>query len=208
MSQSTEWISLALAAVGLGITTTRQVRQASSRRRANEAEQAGRLLDLLKSIDLGGVTPGPDIEQVRAKHDEQLDRLHQVIRLGAADFSNRALRAGLSWITILLLAFYAIFFTWAAIPLLASAPWPATSQTVADIIAAALFLAAGIGSGAAAAVSTYRRWRLGVIRKAAGIVVPGAFEEFRFTLALAWSINRQYWNRRRARRRPSPGKDR
>lgn len=208
MSQSTEWISLALAAVGLGITTIRQVRQASSRRRANEAEQAGRLLELLKSIDLGGVTPGLKMEQVRAKHDEQLDRLHQVIRLGAADFSNRALRAGLSWITILLLAFYAIFFTWAAIPILTSTPWPATSQTVADIIAAALFLAAGTGAGTAAAVSTYRRWRLGVIRKAAGIVVPGAFEEFRSTLALAWSINRKYWNRRRARRRPSPGKDR
>lgn len=200
MNEPTEWISVALAATGLGVTTIRQLRQSSSRRRANEAEQAGRLLELLKSIDLGGVTPRLKMEQVRATHDEQLDRLHQVIRLGAADFSYRALRTGLSWITIVLLAFYAVFFGLTAIPILASTPWPVTSQSVPDVVAATLFFAFAIGSGVAAIVSTYRRWRLSVIRKAAGIVAPRAFEDFRSTLALARSINRKYRNRRQARR--------
>jgi hypothetical protein len=200
MSESTEWISLALAAAGLGVTTIRQIRQASSRRRANEAEQAGRLLDLLTSIDLGGVTLGLNAEHLRAAHDEQVDRLQQVIRIGAADFSNRALRTGLSWITILLLVFYSGFFAVASIPVLISVPWPVASQTLPDVIAAALFFAFAVGSGVAAIVSMYRRWRLSLIRKAAGIVVPGAFKDLRATLALAGSIKRQRRQRRLARR--------
>lgn len=194
------WASVVLAALGLILTTVRQVRQSSSRRRADQAEQAGRLLDLLLRVGLEGTTQGLKTEQIRSKHEEQVHRLQQVVRLGAADFAYRSLRPGLSWSTIALLAFYAVLFGVATSRLMVGVTGPLSADVVSSVVAGLLFLATAVGSGVAAVVSVYRRWRLNALRKAAGVFVLGPWAETVAIYRQFRALMRRWLERRRLRR--------
>ncbi|WP_286345578.1 hypothetical protein [Frondihabitans sucicola] len=130
------------------------------------------MIELLEEIDLGGADVGLDSSKARALHDEQIRALQRVIRLGAVDFSDRALRSGLSIVTLLIVAAYAILFGVLGINILGNGDSKDPSQKIVNSTSGLTLLGMGVVGIVVVLVSWRRRRRSTRRRRAAGMIVP------------------------------------
>jgi len=195
------WATAAIALAGLLWTAVSQTRNARSKRQAEQAEQAGRLIELLRSVDLGGLTPGLNLARMRALHEEQIQSLQQVVRLGAADFSSRALRGGVSGATVFLLVSYAVLLAMTGISMVADVRSLDESDQSGVLIAGATFIALAAALAVTAVVALYRAQKRRKIRVQAGIRVQSVWQYLRevwITVRAVWHVRRMRIPRSRA----------
>lgn len=182
------WVSAGVGLLALAWSVVVYVRDSSGRRQADQAERAGRMITLLESIDLGGTETGLDSTNARAKHEEQIRDLQRVVRLGAADFSVRALRHGLSTSTVVIIAVYAVFLISTGAFILNGAPGESSARHNSDEIAGLTILGLGVLGVLIVGVAGERRRKSRARQRAAGMKVVSLVEGVRVTSGEARTV--------------------
>lgn len=152
-------------------------RDARSRKHAEQAERAGRLLELMKSIDLGGADAGLNREAVRLKHNKQIHDLERVVRVSAAEFSARALRPAASRALILVFLSYGVFLLGDGTALVVSAQHLPATRQLSTWLVAAVIGAVGMAGIVFAVVLGNRRGQTRIRQGEAGIAIPTLMED-------------------------------
>lgn len=178
-----QWLSGSVALLAFVWGLIVYIRDGSSKRQAEQAERAARMITLLESIDLGGADVGLDAAKVRALHDEQIHNLQRIVRLGVADFSARALRPGVSLFALLGIAFYTVFFLVSGIALTLSVAGAKPEKQFAGDVVGLTFVTIGL-LGLAVVIVVWRRRRVSRARRlAAGMTVPSPTQAMKATIA-------------------------
>lgn len=188
-----------LAIIGLAgflSTVITQWRSHQSKKMVEEAEQAGRLLDLMEKVDLGGSTPQLDTSEIRGRHELQLHRLQQVVRLGVADFTARALRKEMPWMFVAFFITYGILLGVAGAAILEAATTASDDDRLGLVVSGLLICVLTLACFTISAVSIWRRWIRWSRQTQAGINVSTARQAFRSD----WRQLRQALRLRKQRR--------
>jgi hypothetical protein len=143
-SDAATWFAAIIAAAGLVWTGISQGRERSARAQSESAEQAGRLLTLMREINLGGSDPALDPQVARKKHAAQLQDLQRVIRLGAADFVARSLKPPVSKTTITVVGGYSLILIVVGF-FAVTAGGDSASERLGNLVSGAIYLTFGLG---------------------------------------------------------------
>lgn len=170
------WFAGIVAAIGVVWTGISHARESRARAQGEGAEQAGRLLELMKTIDLGGSDPTLDVSRTRTLHDAQLRDLQRVIRLGAADFTARSLKPGISVPTIIGVAMYTVIIFAGGVFLLANGG-TSDSGSLANIVVGLLYLVLAVIGGVWTPVLAFRRSERLAQLRAAGVTIETGFRQ-------------------------------
>jgi len=195
-----QWVIAAIATLSFVWNVVTYARANRGRKRAEQAEQAGRLLELMNRVGLGGATVGLDTTRAQELHDIQVQRLQQVVRVGVVDFTARALRPGTPWTLLVLFVFYAGLFVVAGMNILSdSTGMDSLSRSISASAALVLFTLAAVTIWGCA-VAAWRRWVRWSQQLAAGIEAPTAWQTFRREWRDTWRLFGR-WREERARLR-------
>lgn len=166
------WLSAGVGLLTLAWAIVAYIRDSSGKRQADQAERAARMITLLREIDLGGADVGLDSTAARTLHEEQISSLQRVIRLGAVDFSDRALRSGLSIFATTAIAGYSVFFGVLGINISANNGVTDPAEKVVNSVSGLTLIGLGVAGRVVVVVSWRRRRKSSRRQRAAGIFVP------------------------------------
>lgn len=155
-SDAAAWFAALVTAIGLVWTGASRARERRARAQSERAEQAARLLALMRDIELGGTDPTLDIRTVRARHAAQLQDLQRVIRIGTADFVARSLKPPVARTMIVVAALYALLLFGVGFTL-AIDGGNTESERIANFVVGVVYIVLGIGGAVMAAVMLDRR---------------------------------------------------
>jgi hypothetical protein len=178
-SDAAAWFAGIVAAIGVVWTGLSHTRELRARARNEGAEQAARLLALMKDIGLGGSDPTLDVERTQTLHDAQLRDLQRVIRLGVADFTARSLKPGISLPTIIAVGAYTLTVFAGGVGLLTSGG-ANNSTTLGNLIAGLLYVVFALAGCIWTPVLAVQRSRRVAQLRAAGVTIEtGFFQDVR-----------------------------
>jgi hypothetical protein len=173
-SDAAAWFAGIVAAIGVVWTGLSHARERRARAQGEGAEQAARLLALMKDIGLGGSDPTFDVARTQTLHDAQLRDLQRVIRLGAADFTARSLKPGISLPMIFAVGAYTLTVLAGGVGLLASGG-ANDSATLGNLIAGLLYLFFAVVGCVWTPVLAVQRSRRVAQLRAAGVTIEAGF---------------------------------
>lgn len=173
-SDAAAWFAGIVAAIGVVWTGLSHARELRARAQGEGAEQAARLLALMKDIGLGGSDPTLDVARTQALHDAQLRDLQRVIRLGVADFTARSLKPGISLLTIFAVGAYTLIVLAGGVGLLGSGG-AKSSNTLGNFIAGLLYLVFALAGAIWTPVLAVQRSRRIKQLRAAGVTIETKF---------------------------------
>lgn len=191
---SPEMVTALVIAASTTWTIAFQLAELRRRRVADRTEQAGRILELMKSLDTCGMDRRLTPQAARKKHEEEIHRLQLEIRRGAAEFSLRSSRveSGRSEIMIWGVPFAAAFLGGLLILAFPDTD-PHSIERLDSDITAAVLLALGF-FGVLVVFSRWSSWSVRrMTRDRAGLEEPAH--------AITFSEAFSFWRTKRIARR-------